>query len=165
VINCRNRLAPTLLLLTGIGILAAGLVATKASAASQSSEGTPATVVLRGSMPDPPPSSVAGGTAVVLRGSPPSSGRPSAAPYACPSGYDYDPTFGCMFPGYAESPGDWGYWPYYGFDGFFPSVSKRHRFGHGFARGTSRGPAVRFGRPSHSGFSQGFAHVTGFGRR
>jgi hypothetical protein len=166
MINCRNRLARSMLLMTGTGVLAAGLVLTKASAASHSSELNPATVVLRGSIQDPvQPSATTEGTAVVLRGSLPSPGQPPAAANPCRFGYDYDPASGCMFPGYSDGAGDWGYWPYYGFDGLFPSVSVSHRFGRGLARGFGRGSGARFGHPTFSGLGHGLPPVPGFGRR
>lgn len=101
---------------------------------------------------DPPP--------VVLRGSRP----PPAVPpvdYACPAGYFYDPTSGCVMAGYAYEPYGYDYWPYWGFDGFYFG-KRRHLFPHGFAR---RGPVVHLGRPAVNGFGHGFAHIGGFGHR
>src|SRR5215813_1803477 len=47
---------------------------------------------------------------VVLRGSPPPHPLPYTALPACPPGYDYDPSVGCIAPGDAYA-SDYGYWP------------------------------------------------------
>jgi hypothetical protein len=158
--------AKRLLLISGIGVAAAAL-AGPALAVAQPSSGTfiPTTVVIRGSDPTAAqPSSAKDTPPIVLRGSPPAAAQPSVAQYACPSGYDYDSSDGCVLPGYAYTPDDYGYWPYYGFDGFFPGAG-RHRFGHGFAHGTRRGLAVHFGRRAPIAFGHSFAHAAGFGHR
>jgi hypothetical protein len=163
--NYGRRLAHTILLVSGIGFATAASAVIEAVAAPDSADLTPAAVVLRGSAPDPAQPSVGSdGTPVVLRGSPPSIARPPAAVFACPSGYGYDPTSGCMLPGYAYAPDDFGYWPDYGFGGFSPRTLRR-RIDHGFARGTGRGSTARFGRRASIGFGHGFAHAAGFGHR
>src|SRR5690349_5064892 len=100
--------AKGLLLISGIGVAAAAL-ARPALAAAQPSSGTsiPTTVVIRGSDPAAVQPSSPKGTwpkdtsPIVLRGSPPAAAQPPAAQYACPSDYDYDPSYGCVTPGYA----------------------------------------------------------------
>ncbi len=156
--------AKGLLLISGIG--AAAALAGPALAAVQPSSGTsiPTTVVIRGSDPDAADTSSAKDTPpIVLRGSPPAAVRPPTAQYTCPSGYDYDPSYGCVTPGYAYNPYDHGDWPYYGFDGF-SSGGRRHGFGRGFAHDIRRGFAPRLGRHLANGFGRGFAHADGFGR-
>jgi hypothetical protein len=160
--------AKGLLLISGIGVAAAAL-AGPALAAAQPSSGTsiPTTVVIRGSDPaaaQPSSSKSKDIPPIVLRGSPPSAAQPLAAQYACPSGYDYDPSFGCVTPGYSYNPYDYGDWPYYGFDRF-SSVGRRHGFHHGFAHGIGQGLAPLVSRRLASGFVHGFAHTGGFGRR
>lgn len=157
--------AKALALIGGVGVAAATL-AGSAFAAVQPSDGdtSPATIVIRGSTVtaeqspagnDPPP--------VVLRGSPSTPVQPPSLGYACPSGYGYDPTYGCGQPAYAYAPDDYGYWPYGGWDGFFGGRS--HRFGRGFAHGVRRGLTARFGHRAPIGFGHGFVHAGGFGRR
>lgn len=106
---------------------------------------------------DPPP--------VVLRGSRPPRAEPPTA-YACPAGYLYDPSSGCVVPGYTYEPYGYDAWPYWGwgFDGF-DSGDQRHRFPHGFPRHAGRFPVVRFGHRAVSGFGHAVAHIGGFGRR
>jgi hypothetical protein len=163
--NFIRRLARAVLLVSGISLAAPGLVVTDASAAPDSDDLILATAVLRGSTPDPaPPSPAAGDAPVVLRGSPSSPVRPPAAAYACPSGYNYDPTYGCVLPGYAYTPDDYGYWPYYGFDGFSSGAGQR-RFRNRFPQSIGHGSAVRFGRRPLIGLGHGFAHAAGFGHR
>jgi hypothetical protein len=154
--------AKGLLLISSIGVAAA--LAGPALAAVQPSSGTsvPTTLVIRGSDPDAAqPSSAKDTPPTVLRGSPPAA-RPPAAQYTCPSGYDYDPSYGCAAPTSAYNPYDYGDWPYYGFDGF-SSGGGRHGFSRGFAHEVRRGFAPRFGRHLANGFGRGFAHTGGFG--
>ncbi len=156
--------AKGLLLISGIGV-AAGALAGPALAAVQPSSATsiPTTVVIRGSDPTAAqPASAKDTPPIVLRGSPPSAAQPPAAQYTCPSGYDYDPSYGCVTPGYAYNPYDYGDWPYYGFDGF-SSGGRRHGFSRGFAHDIKRGFAPRFGHHLANGFGHGFAHSGGFG--
>ena len=151
--------AKGLLLIGGIGVAAAALSG-PAFAAVQPSSGTstPTTVVIRGSDPAAAePSSAKDTPPTVLRGTPP------AAQYACPSGYDYDPSYGCVTPGYAYNPYDYGDWPYYGLDGF-SSGGRRHGFSRGFGHDIRRGFAPGFGRRLANGFGRGFAHAGGFGQ-
>jgi hypothetical protein len=163
--NFSRRLARAVLLVSGISLAAPGLAVTEASAAPASDDLILATVVLRGSIPDPaPPSPATGDAPAVLRGSPSSPVRAPAPAYACPSGYNYDPTYGCQLPGYAYTPDDYGYWPYYGFDGFSSRAGQR-RFRNSFTHSIGRGSAVRFGRRAFVGLGQGFAHAAGFGHR
>jgi hypothetical protein len=132
-----------------IGAIALAAAAPGAAAAAPGPN--PATVVLRGSISDPAqPPPVPEGDPVVLRGSPPPSPQ-QAAPYnACPSGYDYDPSYGCVVPGYSYSPDDYGYgyWPYYGFGDFRSHGSRRH-----------------FGPRMTHGFGHSFTSAGGFSRR
>jgi hypothetical protein len=170
--NRGNWLVRGVALISSIGLAAAALAGTQPAEAEPYSGGAiPTTEVIRGSNPaDAQPSSAKDTPPIVLRGSPRSAAQPPAAQYPCSSGYDYDPSYGCVLPGYAYAPYDDGYWPYYGFDGF-SSGGRRHGFRHGFASGTTRGLAPRFGHraavgPGH-GFSRaaGLAHAAGFGRR
>ena len=157
--------AKGLLLISGIGVAAAAL-AGPAFAAVQPSSGTstPTTVVIRGSDPAAAePSSAKDTPPTVLRGSPPAAAPPPTAQYACPSGYDYDPSYGCVTPGYAYNPYDYGDWPYYG-SGGFSSGGRRHGFGRGFGHDIRRGFAPGFGRRLANGFGRGFAHAGGFGQ-
>jgi hypothetical protein len=106
----------------------------------------------------------------VLRGSPPTAAQPRATPYACNSGLDFDPNYGCVLPGYSDAPDygyspDYGYWPDFGFGGFDNGRGRRG-FRHGFAHGNGRGRAFRFGHAfARNGFGHGFAHAGGFGHR
>jgi hypothetical protein len=155
-------------LLRGSGIgLALVAWAGFALAAAEPSSASPSLspVVIRGSSEttasppagsDPPP--------VVLRGSRPSAAVPLAVPYGCPPGYPYDPSSGCIVPGYANEPYDYDDWPYWGFDGFY-SGGRRHRFAFGFTRRAARRPVVHLARPAVNGFGHGFAHIGGFGHR
>jgi hypothetical protein len=157
--------AKGLLLISGIGVAAAAL-AGPAFAAVQPSSGTstPTTVVIRGSDPAAAePSSAKDTPPTVLRGTPPAAAPPPAAQYACPSGYDYDPSYGCVTPGYAYNPYDYGDWPYYG-SGGFSSGGRRHGFSRGFGHDIRRGFAPGFGRHLANGFGRGFAHAGGFGQ-
>src|SRR5689334_11603962 len=116
------------------GIAAAALAGPALAAVQPSSDASiPAPVVIRGSDPAPQPSSAEDAPPTVLRGSPPAALQPSAAQYSCPSGYDYDPSYGCVTPGYAYNPYDYGDWPYWGwgFDGF-SSGGRRNGFNRGF---------------------------------
>jgi hypothetical protein len=158
--------AKGLLLISGIGIAATGLADAALAAVQPSSVGSgPTTAVIRGSSETVvQPSSVSDAAPVVLRGSPPAAAPPPVAEYACASGSDYAPGYGCVTSGYAYAPYDDDYWPYYGFDG----VSSRGRdqgFRNGFAHGTGREFAPRFGRPFANGFGHGFVHSGGFGHR
>ena len=158
--------AKGLLLISGIGVAAAAL-AGPAFAAVQPSSGTstPTTVVIRGSDPAAAePSSAKDTPPTVLRGSPPAAAPPPTAQYACPSGYDYDPSYGCVTPGYAYNPYDYGDWPYYG-SGGFSSGGRRHGFSRGFGHDIRRGFAPGFGRHLANGFGHGFAHAGGVGHR
>ena len=162
--------AKRLLLISGIGIAFAAAGPVLAAVQPPFGASSPTTVVIRGSDPataqppsanDPPP--------IVLRGSPPSAARPSAAQpsaaqYACPSGYDYDPSYGCVIPGNAYNPYDYGDWPYYGFDGF-SSDGRRHEFRHGFAHGIGRRFSPRSGHHFANGFGRGYASTRGVGHR
>jgi hypothetical protein len=152
-----------MLLTTGIGVAVPGSVATAAAPAPSSSEDlSPATLVLRGSTAVASQlSAVNDGATVVLRGSPPPVAGPRADAHPCLPDYDYAPSYGCVLPGYAYPPNDYGYWPDYGFDGFFSS-GRRRRFSHGLAHGAGRGAPVRFAQHPARGFSHPFA---GFGRR
>ena len=102
---------------------------------------------------DPPP--------VVLRGSRLPPAQPPAD-YGCPAGYLYDPSSGCVVPGYASEPYDYGYWPDWWYDGF-GFERRQHRFPHGFAARAGRRPVVRLGHPAVGGFGHGVAHIGGFG--
>jgi hypothetical protein len=159
--------AKRLLLISGIGIAFAAAGPILAAVQPPSGASSQTTVVIRGSDPaaaqppsanDPPP--------VVLRGSPPSAAQPSAsaAQYACASGYDYDPSYGCFIPGNSYNPYDYGDWPYYGFDGF-SSDGRRHEFRHGFAHGIGRRFSPRFGHHFANGFARGSASGRGFSHR
>jgi hypothetical protein len=156
--------AKGLLLISGIGIAAAALAGPAFAAVQPSSDtSTPATVLIRGSEPAAAePSSAKDTPPTVLRGTPPAAAQPPAAQYACPSGYDYDPSYGCVTPGYAYNPYDYGDWPYYGLDGF-SSGGRRHGFSRGFGHDIRRGFAPGFGRHLANGFGRGFAHASGFG--
>ena len=168
-----RRWVHALLLTTAtVSTLAAGTIAEAAASHSPSPDIVSSTLVLRGSTDSPEQVAAAsdGGAPTVLRGSPPSAAQPHATPYACNSGLDFDPNYGCVLPGYSYAP-DYGYWPDYeywpgfGFGGF--DAGRGHRgFRHGFARGVARGRAFRFGHAfAHNAFDHGFAHAAGFGRR
>jgi hypothetical protein len=164
--NCTERLVTAMILASGISIVSSGFTVIHANAATGSADPTPATVVLRGAIPDPaPPSSATEGGPVVLRGSPESPVRPPATTQGCSSGYNYDATHGCIPPDYVSQTPDWNDWPYYGFDGFFPGISSRHRLGRSFRHSTHHGLPVRFGHSVPAGFGRGLAHTGSFGRR
>ena len=142
------------------------------AAASHSPDLVSSTLVLRGStdFPEQVAAVPDDGAPTVLRGSPPSAAQPHAPPYACNSGLEYDPNYGCVLPSYSDAPDhgywpDYGYWPGFGFGGFDTGRGRRG-FGHGFAHGIGRGRGFRFGHAfAHNGFSHGFAHAGGFGHR
>jgi hypothetical protein len=159
--KCR---ALAVLLLSGIALATAN--ASKAEAAGRDGDPVPATVVLRGSTPEmSQPPAVPDSAPVVLRGSPPPHPPPHTALPACPPGYDYDPSAGCIAPGDAYAP-DYGYWPAYGL-GWFGFDGQRHAFRRGFSHHSVGRRAIRLGRhgggPSRSG--HGFAHAAEFGQR
>jgi hypothetical protein len=142
--------AKGLLLISGIGIASSGLAgAARAAVLPSSVSSAPTTVVIRGSSDTVmQPSSDSDAAPVVLRGSPPAAVPPPVAEYACPSGSDYAPGYGCATSDNTYASSDDDYWPDYGFDG----VSSRGRdqgFRNGFA----------------NGFGHGFAHSGGFGHR
>jgi hypothetical protein len=155
-----------MLLIFGIGMAAAASAGSAQAAAQPSTLASiPTTVVIRGSTPAAAqPSSGDDTPPVILRGSPPAAARPPSADYTCASGYDYDPSYGCVTLGYARDPNDYGYWPYYGFDGFF-SGGRRHGVGRGFAHGIRRGLAPRFGHHLANGSGHGFVNAGAFGHR
>jgi hypothetical protein len=145
-----------LVLMSGIGI-AAGLAGSGFAAAPPSSTDPSATtLVIRGGSETTAPSSGEDNSPVVLRGSPPSPPQPPAP--ACSAGYFYEPGYGCVAPSYAYEPYDYGYdygyWPYWGFDGFH-SGGRRRPFPHRFMHRAGRGPAV------HVAFGHSFAHGGG----
>jgi hypothetical protein len=168
-----KRLVQLAVLIPGIGLAAAVWIGPQPLAARSDSGGSRAMpVVLRGSDPVAPQSlSTNDSVPTVLRGSPPPAPQPSAARDVCASDYDYDQNDGCVATVYAINPYDYGYWPYYGFDGFV-SGGRHHGLRHGFARGVGRGLApflvttspIRSARFA-SGPSRGFAYPGGFGRR
>lgn len=155
-----------LLLISGIGIAATGSAGVALAAVQASPLGSaPTTVVIRGSDPvAAQPSSAEDPAPIVLRGSPRVAAQPPAAQYACSSGYDYDPDYGCVTPSYAYAPYDYGYWPYYGFGGF-SSDGRGRGFRRGFSHRFGRGFAPRSGHAFANGFGHGFAHASGFGHR
>jgi hypothetical protein len=165
-----GRFIRAVMMVSAIGLtMGAEGVAKAAAVDSHSGDGlTQATVVLRGSAPDSArPSPVADGAPAVLRGSPAKGPQAPTAGYACPPGYDSDPNYGCVARGYADAPDDYGYgyWPYWGFDGFY-SGGKRHRFDRNFLHSAGRGPAIRFGRLSAGGgVGHGLPHAGGFSHR
>src|SRR5215467_5475952 len=124
-------------LLLGSSTVIAVTVSTGSALAAVPSSSS--TVVIRGANEMTAPPSSDDDAPTVLRGSRPSPILPPAA-YACPAGYLYDPSTGCVAPGYASAPYDNGYWPYQGFDGF-DFGNRRHGFPHRFAGRASRGPA------------------------
>jgi hypothetical protein len=151
-----------ILLMSGIGIVAAG----SALAAAQPSIGdpNPTTVVIRGSTPVAAQSATGADISpAILRGSPPSAERPPSAEYTCASGYDYDPSYGCVVPGYASEPNEYGYWPYYGFGGF-SFGHRRHGVNRAFVHGMRRGFAPRSGRLAN-GFGHSSTHGGAIGHR
>jgi hypothetical protein len=166
-----KRLARLAVLISGIGLATAVSIGAQPSAAQPHSGSSLAPpVVIRGSDPVAAQSSSTNDTVpTVLRGWPPSPPQPSAAGDVCASGNAYDPNYGCDTTGYANNPYDnayspyYGYWPYYGFDGFF-SGDRRHGFAHGFGRGFARFSGIT--SPARSvRFASGFAHSGGFGHR
>jgi hypothetical protein len=142
-------------LLLGSSMIIAATASTRSALAAVPSSGT---VVIRGSNEMTAPPSSDRDPPVVLRGSRPSPALPPAA-YACPSGNLYDSSSGCAAPGYTGEPYDYGYWPSWGFDGFY-SGSWRHRLPNRFAGRTGRKAAARFARSA--AFGRGFAHLGGF---
>ncbi len=157
--NRGRRFVRAMRLVSGIALAAANPLAT-AVAAKQ----VPGTVVLRGSTyASTQPSPVTDGAPAVLRGSPP---PPPQRQYACPPGYDYDPNYGCVVPGYAFTPDNYGYgyWPYFGFGGLHTGGSG-HRFPRGFAHRPGRHLAARFSPHMAAGFAHGSLSRGGFGRR
>jgi hypothetical protein len=162
--NRGKRLVKGVVLLGGLGVIAAALAGTQPASAQPYPGGTtPTPLVIRGTDPaaaPPPPAKDAPPT--VLRGSPLVAAQPAAVQYACPSGYNYDATYGCMTPGYAYSPYDYGYWPFYG----FPDVASGGRgFRHSRAHGIGRGFAPRSGHDVAGDSHQGFARAGGLGHR
>jgi hypothetical protein len=164
--NRSKRLGRGAVLIGGIHLAAAALAGTQPANAQPFSGGSiPTTVVIRGADPtDAPPASGKDNPPIVLRGSPTSAAQPPTAQYTCPSSYEYDPSYGCVIPGAAYSPNDYGYWPYYGFDGF-SSGGWRHGFRHGFANGARRGLAPRLGHRAANGLGHAFVRAAGLGRR
>jgi uncharacterized membrane protein YgcG len=80
--------------------------------------------------------------------------------YSCPTGYVYDPSYGCTVSGYAYEPYDYGYYgyqPYYWGYGSY-HLSQHHEDGHGFGHGMGGGG---FGH----GIGGGFGHGGGGGHR
>jgi hypothetical protein len=171
--------AKRLALMTGIGLAAALWVgAQPAAAGADAGRSVSTPVVIRGSDPvATPPSTSPTTTAAptVLRGAPLPAPQPRAARDACPSGYDYDPNYGCVTTGFADDAYDDGYWPYYGFDAYLRG-GRRQNVRLGFTHDVGRGFMPRFGhglgdRPFAnrlslrlaSGPARGFAHPGGFG--
>jgi hypothetical protein len=159
-----KRLVTGIVLISGLRWIAGASTGAQPVNAQPYSGGTnPTIVVIRGSDPAAAvPSSANDTSPTVLRGSPPAAAQaptaqPAAAQYACPSGYDYDPSYGCVIPGNAYSPYDYGYWPYDGFNDFASGL-RHHGFRHGFARGIgARGFASHLGHHVAGGFGQSFA--------
>jgi hypothetical protein len=143
--NCGKQLIHALLLTSGIGLAAPGSAATAAALAPSYSDNlTPATVVLRGSTAVViQRATVDDDATAVLRGSPPSAAHRRPDARTCRVDEDYDPSYGCAPPSYADTPYGYGYWPYYGFDGFFSS-GQRPRLNHGFTHAAGRGVSVGF---------------------
>jgi hypothetical protein len=164
--HARRLVHAVLLTAATVSALADLTVAEAAASLSPSPDIASSALVLRGS-PDSTEQDAAasdGGAPTVLRGSPPSAAQPHATPYACNSGLDYDPNYGCVLPGYSYAP-DYGYWPDYGYGpgfgfGGFDTGPGRRGFRHGFAHGIGRGRAFRFNHGfAHAGFTHGFAHA------
>jgi hypothetical protein len=140
-----------------------------ANATEAATDLIPATVVLRGSAPaasEEPPVSVDDPT--ILRGSTPAAVQPHPPPYGCAPGLAFDPSYGCVLPGYASTAdyGDWtdnGFWPNYGFDGTDGGWHRGLR--HRFARANHRASAFGLRHRNRNGFGRGFAHSVGFGHR
>jgi hypothetical protein len=151
---------PLPVLMSGIGIAILSVGSALAAAPASSAIPSATTLVIRGANETTVPSSGEDDSPVVLRGSPVSPALPFAPAYPCAAGYLYEPGYGCAAPSYAYEPYDYGYdygfWPYWGFDGFY-SGSRRRSFPHGFVHRAGRRPAVRFA------FGHGFAHSGGFG--
>lgn len=166
--HCAGRFVRTALSAGGIALAVAGSSATQAAAHTPSEDVIPVTLVLHGSAPSAAEASTASDAPTVLRGSPRSAGQPYAATFPCAPGLAFEPSYGCVSPGYAAAPdyGDWpgyGFWPYYGFGGF---DGGRHRgFRHGFVRANRGGRAFRLHQRMIGGFGHGFAHAAGFGHR
>jgi hypothetical protein len=162
--NRGKRVLRAGLLVSGIGIAAAASDGSALAAVQPPSvASSPATVIRGSNATAAQPSSGSDPAPVVLRGTPLAAPQPFSG-YLCPPGYLYEPSYGCVVPGYSYEPDDYGYepddygyWPYYGFDGFY-SGGRRHRFRAGFAH---RG--IRFGHRGAGGFGRGFAHFGGFG--
>ena len=148
--NRVKLLAKGLLLISGIGIAATGLAGAALAAVQPSSVGSgPTTAVIRGSSETVvQPSSASDAAPVVLRGSSPAAVQPPVTEYACPSGSDDAPGYGCVTSDNTYAPSDYDYWPDYGFDGF-SSSGRNQGFRNGFA----------------NGFGHGFVHSGGFGHR
>jgi uncharacterized membrane protein YgcG len=78
--------------------------------------------------------------------------------YSCPTGYAYDPIYGCTLSGYAYEPDDYGYYgyaPYYWGYGSY-HLSRHHEDGHGLGH-----DGGGFGH----GMGGGFGHSGGGGHR
>jgi hypothetical protein len=114
---CARRILYGVLSTSSVALILAGAAAAAASAHSSDADLIDTTVVLRGSTASDaqdPVVSDGGIVPTVLRGSPLSAAASHVAPNACPLGLDYDPSYGCLSPGYADAP-DNAYWPDYGF--------------------------------------------------
>ena len=168
---CARRILYGVLSTSSVALILAGAAEAEASAHSSDADLIATTVVLRGSTASDaqdPVVSDGGIVPTVLRGSPLSAAASHVAPNACPLGLDYDPSYGCLLPGYAYAPDnaywpDYGFWPYYGFSGV--DGGWRRGLRHGFAHDNRRARAFRLGRRTAGGFALGFAHAGRFGRR
>ena len=142
--RARRLVHAVLLTAATLSALADLTMAEAAASHSPSADLVSSTLVLRGSTDSPEQVAAAsdGGAPTVLRGSPPSAAQPHAIPYACNPGLDFDPSYGCVAPGYSYAPDygfwpDYGYWPGFGFGGFDTGRGRRG-FRHGFAHGIGR---------------------------
>ena len=98
------------------------------------------------------------GLAGAFAASQPAAAQSYSGEYGCSAGYVDDPSYGCVLPGYAYEPYDYGYYgysPYYGGYGSRYSGG-HHEFGHGFAHGMGGGFA-------HGGFTHGMGGGLGHG--
>jgi hypothetical protein len=81
---------------------------------------------------------------------------------ACPTGYVYDPAYGCTLPGDAYEPDAFGYYGYLPYGTYGPYYGGHREFGYGFGHGMgAEGSIVHHGMGF--GHSIGFPHSKGGG--
>jgi hypothetical protein len=101
-------------------------------------------------------------------GSQPAAAQSYSDGYSCPTGYVYDPAYGCTLPGDAYEPYDFGYYgglPYGTYGAYYGGHREfGHGLGHSMAGGASHAAGVaRLGGDFGHGVAGGFNHDFGHG--